>query len=643
MTAAVRAALHPRKGKPNLRMGRLWLLPVGRKVVIACRNHRRFHQCLTRSSKIASPLGGAISRVFCSWMRLGRNHQERLSHPCFPPPILTMRDRVGFAHNLNPSSLLIREAIPPYAWRIGKDVCTDPKSVIERRSAALAYLRKLCATLEPANQRYIAKLPRGSPSCGLNFALIHFLATNLKYPDSSLARDLLHGMPLIGQLPASGVFRKRNRDPAIFPEEWRGGLERRNRAVIERIPKCSDPELTRLCWEKSVQEASKGWLAEPVPVAEAAISSIPLTPRFAIWEQHGDSARKIRVVDDAKASRAYDLLGLVDTSIPQNLDTVMGMASIYAHLGNKRKLHAFSVDFANAYKHVGVASDQLEFATVALCNPSGVPMMATLRTQPFGSTRAPANWARITAFVQFVLRKLFQVWMGVFVDDCYAIDPDNTAASAFCVMRELCALIGMSLSPDKEQPPCVNISLLGAPIRIGRTEVTSQLTKRKLDDYIAHLKNVIRRDQLSPAASAKVRRKLGFAQSLTFGKFGPALLHESSARQYSQIRGPAFPLSECIRETIQWWIEALPVARPRSIPFVPSEPAVVYSDAEVSGRCAVVWLDSLSVTRAVCHTHLPSWMLDPMAGIGIFEYELAAVALAVALVAASFPGRPILI
>ena len=75
----------------------------------------------------------------------------------------------------------------------------------------------------------------------------------------------------------------------------------------------------------------------------------------------------------------------------------------------------FSIDFAHAYKHVGAESDRLDFATVVLRDPSRNRTMATLKTQPPGSSRSPANWARLAEFIQFAVRRLFLVWMGVFV------------------------------------------------------------------------------------------------------------------------------------------------------------------------------------------------------------------------------------
>ena len=49
---------------------------------------------------------------------------------------------------------------------------------------------------------------------------------------------------------------------------------------------------------------------------------------------------------------------------------------------------------------------QLGFSTIALSDPEGNPSMAKLRTQLFSPTRAPANWARVTAFSKFDQREI---------------------------------------------------------------------------------------------------------------------------------------------------------------------------------------------------------------------------------------------
>ena len=71
------------------------------------------------------------------------------------------------------------------------------------------------------------------------------------------------------------------------------------------------------------------------------------------------------------------------------------------------------------------------FASIIFAQPEGEPLVASLRTRPFGSSRAPANWARVTEFAKFALVKIFGAYLRVFVDDCFACEPSETAKSAF--------------------------------------------------------------------------------------------------------------------------------------------------------------------------------------------------------------------
>ena len=76
--------------------------------------------------------------------------------------------------------------------------------------------------------------------------------------------------------------------------------------------------------------------------------------------------KKLRVIDDFKASRANDLLELSETCAPDSLDVALAMMAMQAKLQLGEELQIFSLDFAHAYKHIGVASDQEEYAAVIL-------------------------------------------------------------------------------------------------------------------------------------------------------------------------------------------------------------------------------------------------------------------------------------
>ena len=129
---------------------------------------------------------------------------------------------------------------------LGRMCANAQMGVVEKRSSSPSYIQEDPDTLSPEKAVCVAKLPIEGPFRGLNFALIHFLAPNLKYPGDCIARDLFRGMPSVGPVPASGAFRKRVREPAISPGEWRVVLDGRSRAVIARVARRSGPELGRL-------------------------------------------------------------------------------------------------------------------------------------------------------------------------------------------------------------------------------------------------------------------------------------------------------------------------------------------------------------------------------------------------------------
>ena len=74
---------------------------------------------------------------------------------------------------------------------------------------------------------------------------------------------------------------------------------------------------------------------------------------------------------------------------------------------------------------------QEDFAIIIFAQPEGEPLVASLRTQPFGPSRVPANWARVAEFAKCVLGKLFGIHLRIFVDDCFTCEPREAVQSSF--------------------------------------------------------------------------------------------------------------------------------------------------------------------------------------------------------------------
>ena len=392
-----------------------------------------------------------------------------------------------------------------------------------------------------------------------------------------------------------------------------------------------------MCWEKTIEEVEKGWLSNPRPLGAVTGNTVPLTPRFLIPEQHGEGEAKTRLIGDFSVSGLNSLLATVDTNIPDNLDVLLAVSTYYKLIAPGADLRATVFDYKGAYKNIPICREQLDFASILIAPPTGELQVCQLRVLPFGPRRSPANWARMAGFIQWVAMNVAKLFLAVFVDDCYTVEPCSTIDSAFVVLNAINAAVGLPLAPDKGSEPTENLCLLGAQITFASDFVEAALPRRKAVDLIHDLRPVLQRGSLSPAQAAKLRGRLGWAQSLFFGRFGRARLAPFSARQYASISGKARLPTE-LAEVIPWWMAHLDAPAPRRIYFANTKPTVVYTDACGSGQLgATIHIER---QRHVFDTHAPRWFNEET---GIFEKEQAGAILGLLAAILLAPGAPVLL
>ena len=178
-------------------------------------------------------------------------------------------------------------------------------------------------------------------------------------------------------------------------------------------------------------------------------------------------------------------------------------------------------------------------------------MRCRLNTQPFGSARAPANWARMTNAFSFILLHLFTLWIAIYVGDCYTIEPDGTAQSALDTLNGLAKVLGLALAPDKQAGPTITALLLGANISLEQRLIRAELPKLKAQANIQDIELMLKNNWLSAADAAKLLGRLGFSQSLLFAGFGKALLQPITRRQYTHFRKKP-QLNAELRYCLKW-------------------------------------------------------------------------------------------
>ena len=275
------------------------------------------------------------------------------------------------------------------------------------------------------------------------------------------------------------------------------------------------------------------------------------------------------------------------------------------------------MDFAHAYKHIGVPKRQGDFAAISIAPPGGPVHTAKLRTQPFGSSRAPANWGRATHFLQQVMLCMFDIVVSIYVEDCSIIEPTETPPAARGTFHTVCKLLGLSIEPSKGQPAARHIQLLGAEITITHEGIQASLPCKKRYGLTNDIRQILRYNQLNPAQPTKLRGRLGHAQSFAFGKLGRALLHPLTTRQYSVAPSRLRPLKEEITESLRRRLAVRGRNIPRLVPFGAPQPALLYSDDAGSGHISAVLFHEGSTYAA--HTHLPRWFTRLA---NILEFEM---------------------
>ena len=191
---------------------------------------------------------------------------------------------------------------------------------------------------------------RPAPPIGFRFDTLFSVASQIR---GRALRDWPTGVDIVGQVHPSGVSKKRIREPQLEYDVWKAQIPSRNRAMIHRVVSSNDTEMSRIFWETTLVEASKGWVTAPAQVTVRIVENFPISPRSPIKKNHGGRAKKVRIIDDFEESKVGDLLGLVDSSLPSSVDVFLSTLLMRGHFRPAAEIVSFPVDFPHACNHVG--------------------------------------------------------------------------------------------------------------------------------------------------------------------------------------------------------------------------------------------------------------------------------------------------
>ena len=217
--------------------------------------------------------------------------------------------------------------------------------------------------------------------------------------------------------------------------------------------------------------------------------------------------------------------------------------------------------------------------------PTGIPICARLIAQPFGGARS-IKLGQNYRLSEFSLRIFPCLMLGIYVDDCYPIEPHDTVQIAPETIRRYADLLRLLLAPGSKVGPTVPGLLIGSNITPTKASIRAEMPPKRPIAISGEIRVFRRPNVLTSDQSAKLIGKLGDIQSLLFPRYGEALLAPTARCQYPRFRKTDQLNSESLL-SLRGRLTTLasPIARHIALP--PPRPIDVYSAAAGSSLSGV--------------------------------------------------------
>jgi hypothetical protein len=195
--------------------------------------------------------------------------------------------------------------------------------------------------------------------------------------------------------------------------------------------------------------------------------------------------------------------------------------------------------------------------------------------------------------------ELYDLPLSRFVDDLFMIDFTECSALARAIMLEVIDALGFTLEVDKTPTPAASQEVLGVRVTIQLSTMLLVPEPRKVALWwILALESAITSKALGHRDSSKLAGRLSFA---SFASWGP-IARSRLRRLYVFSLCFTGRLTQPLLQDLQWWLDKLVVLSPAVVALGPTDPLVLYTDAEGSGGLGGVLADGENLEFFSCQT-----------------------------------------
>eukprot|EP00435_Cladocopium_sp_Y103_P031944 s3086_g8.t1 len=426
----------------------------------------------------------------------------------------------------------------------------------------------------------------------------------LDWPDKRLHQEMREGFKIVGEAPATGVFRLQPKTGSMSESELMEQSKFLRPAIIGKTKNAGSGLHTKELFDITLTEATeKKWLQGPYCYEEVTQllgrSWLPVR-RFCV-EQRG----KLRPIDDFCENKLNNAFTTVDKISLRTMDYVVWAALIICkhclhnhHMdfvlkdGERLRgpvhedwhgassMKATALDLKSAYKQLPLNADDVNKAVVTVFDEEkGEPSFFLMHTLPFGASASVLHFNRVGNLLWAAGCKLGLVWASYF-DDYPVLCPDGLEQSSVGAAKAMLGLFGFDYAGDKLQEPDFHAELLGVELDLSLSSKGSVQVGNKKDRVLeigAALGKILADRSIRPKDIPSHLGRLQYADMQVAGRAGRLAMYD--IRQLGTAGNVPVSLSDSAVSALKILKERITSGKPKRLTARPaSKPWLLFTD-----------------------------------------------------------------
>ena len=275
------------------------------------------------------------------------------------------------------------------------------------------------------------------------------LLVEIGHVDPTVADAIRDGFPLVGWLPASGIWDPDCEPPVLSVDALIDMSLSVSERSVKTICKHRSPEMEPSVWAVTNEEAAKGWLT--FRPDNSLSPGCVVSSRFGVRQKN-----KVRPIDNFRSSMVNSACGVREKVAMDGVDEIVSVCLHWLQKGKPVhpdvRVVGRTWDLKSAYKQLAVREDHKRFAVICTIDPeSNCVKIADVHSMPFGALAAVHAFLRCGEALKAVGRSKLLLVMTNFFDDFTVLSCKANSKHVGLVVSFMFKKLGWDVAQDEKK------------------------------------------------------------------------------------------------------------------------------------------------------------------------------------------------